>query len=585
MDNEQLYKIRHSLSHILAMAVLEKFPNAKLAIGPVIENGFYYDFELPQPITNADLPKLEKQMKKFISQNLVFQKLDITPSEAKELSKNQKYKLELIDELFKEKKPITYYQSGKFLDLCSGPHINSTKEIPVEGFKLTHVAGAYWRGNEKNQMLTRIYGVAFADKKTLDEYLQMQEEARKRDHRKLGQELDLFVFADQVGRGLPMLTSKGATIRRELERFTVDEELKRGYQHVYTPPLAKTDLYKTSGHYPYYKDTMYPVMKVDEDELILRPMTCPHHFMLYASKPRSYRELPLRIAELASQFRYEKSGELTGLMRVRIFTLADAHIFLEPQQAESEIKEVLKLIDFINKNLGLKKGKDYLYRLSLGDRNDSKKYYKDDKAWDIAENVLRKVLKDTKAPFYEAEGEAAFYGPKIDVQMKRINGQEDTAFTVQYDFVLPKRFNLKYIDNHGQEKQPIVLHRASVGCLERTIAFLIEHYAGSFPVWLSPVQVAIIPVGKTHISHSKKLAKEFTEENIRIEVYDDNETVGYKIRQAVKQKIPYMLVIGDKEKKSKNLHVRIRGKEKVSVMKKSSFIKKVKDIIAKKENV
>jgi len=395
--------------------------------------------------------------------------------------------------------------------------------------------------------------------------------------------LELFVFADQVGKGLPMLTPKGSIIRRELERFTVDEELKRGYQHVYTPPLAKTELYKISGHYPYYKDTMYPVMKVDDDELILRPMTCPHHFMLFKSKPRSYRELPLRLAELASQFRYEKSGELSGLMRVRMFTLADAHIFLAPEQAEAEIKEVLKLIDFINKNLGLKKGKDYMYRLSLGDRQDTKKYYKDDKTWDFAENVLRKVLKQIKAPYYETKGEAAFYGPKIDVQMKRVNGQEDTAFTVQYDFVLPERFALKYIDNRGRERQPIVLHRSSIGCLERTIAFLIEHYAGALPTWLSPIQVAIIPVGKAHKVFANKLDKEFAQENIRVEVYGDNETVGYKIRNAEKHKVPYILVIGDKEKKSNKLAVRERGKKTLKIVATKKFLADLIKVIKSKK--
>ena len=583
MDNEQLNKIRHSLSHLLAMAVLEKFPQAKLGIGPVIDNGFYYDFDLPQPITDADLPKLEKQMRRFIGQKLIFEKLNKSLPEAREISKNQKYKLELIEELAKAKQPLTYYQSGKFLDLCAGPHIVSTTEIPTEAFKLTHVAGAYWRGSEKNPMLTRIYGVAFEDKKTLNEYLQMQAEAKKLDHRLLGQNLELFVFADQVGKGLPMLTPKGSIIRRELERFTVDEELKRGYQHVYTPPLAKTELYKISGHYPYYKDTMYPVMKVDDDELILRPMTCPHHFMLFKSKPRSYRELPLRLAELASQFRYEKSGELSGLMRVRMFTLADAHIFLAPEQAEAEIKEVLKLIDFINKNLGLKKGKDYMYRLSLGDRQDTKKYYKDDKTWDFAENVLRKVLKQIKAPYYETKGEAAFYGPKIDVQMKRVNGQEDTAFTVQYDFVLPERFALKYIDNRGRERQPIVLHRSSIGCLERTIAFLIEHYAGALPTWLSPIQVAIIPVGKAHKVFANKLGKEFAQENIRVEVYGDNETVGYKIRNAEKHKVPYILVIGDKEKKSNKLAVRERGKKTLKIVATKKFLADLIKVIKSKK--
>ena len=583
MDNEQLNKIRHSLSHLLAMAVLEKFPQAKLGIGPVIDNGFYYDFDLPQPITDADLPKLEKQMRRFIGQKLIFEKLNKSLPEAREISKNQKYKLELIEELAKAKQPLTYYQSGKFLDLCAGPHIVSTTEIPTEAFKLTHVAGAYWRGSEKNPMLTRIYGVAFEDKKTLNEYLQMQAEAKKLDHRLLGQNLELFVFADQVGKGLPMLTPKGSIIRRELERFTVDEELKRGYQHVYTPPLAKTELYKISGHYPYYKDTMYPVMKVDDDELILRPMTCPHHFMLFKSKPRSYRELPLRLAELASQFRYEKSGELSGLMRVRMFTLADAHIFLAPEQAEAEIKEVLKLIDFINKNLGLKKGKDYMYRLSLGDRQDTKKYNKDDKTWDFAENVLRKVLKQIKAPYYETKGEAAFYGPKIDVQMKRVNGQEDTAFTVQYDFVLPERFALKYIDNRGRERQPIVLHRSSIGCLERTIAFLIEHYAGALPTWLSPIQAAIIPVGKAHKVFANKLGKEFAQENIRVEVYGDNETVGYKIRNAEKHKVPYILVIGDKEKKSNKLAVRERGKKTLKIVATKKFLADLIKVIKSKK--
>lgn len=580
--SEQLHNIRHSLSHLMAMAVLEKFPDAKLAIGPVIDNGFYYDFDLPQPLSPQDLPQLEKRMKKMIGQNIPFVQLKKTGDEAKQLSANQPYKLELIADLVKSNEPITYYQSGKFTDLCAGPHVTSTKEINADAFKLTHIAGAYWRGDEKNKMLQRIYGVAFATKQELDDYLKQQEEAKKRDHRKLGQELDLFTFADAVGKGLPLLTPRGAIIRRELERFVVDEELKRGYQHVFTPPLAKTELYKTSGHYPYYKDTMYPVMKVDDDELILRPMTCPHHFMLYKDKPRSYRELPIRFAELAYQFRYEKSGELSGLMRVREFTLADAHMFMAPEQAEKEIVEVLKLIDYCNGKLGLKKGKDYTYRLSLGDRHDAKKYYKDDKAWDYAENVLRTVLKKMKAPFYEAAGEAAFYGPKIDVQMKRVNGQEDTAFTVQYDFVLPKRFNLVYTDNHGVEREPLVIHRASIGCLERTLAFLIEHYAGAFPVWLSPVQVQILTVGKAHKKFGKKLHDQLIDAGIRSYLDDGNDTVGYKIRQAEKMKVPYMLVIGDKEMKGKKLAVRIRGQKKIAALALASFIKRVRTEITDK---
>ncbi len=574
-NDQQLEKIRHSLSHLMAESVLQLFPKAKLAIGPVIDDGFYYDFDLPRPLTPQDLPKIEKRMKKLVSQNIKFEKLEKSLAEAKELSKDQPYKQELIDELQKNKQPITYYQSGKFIDLCSGPHVASTKEIPADGFKLTSIAGAYWRGDEKNKMLQRIYGVAFADKKELAEYLTMQEEAKKRDHRKIGKDMGLFTLSDLVGKGLPLFTPYGSIIRRELERFIVDEELKWGYQHVYTPPLAKTDLYKKSGHYPYYKDTMYPPMKVDEEELILRPMTCPHHFMLYLDKPRSYRELPLRYAELAAQFRYEKSGELTGLMRVREFCLADAHIFCMREQSEKELINVLRLIDFTNKTLQLKKGQDYFYRLSLGDRQDTKKYYQDDKAWDEAENVLRRVLQKTKAPFYEAKGEAAFYGPKIDVQMKRLNGQEDTAFTVQYDFVMPKRFDLRYIDSKGKEQEPIVIHRSSIGALERTMAFLIEHYAGNFPVWLAPIQVAILTVGKSHRAYAKKLYQQFMEAGLRSELNDNNDTVGYKIREATKMKIPYILVIGDKEVKGNKLHIRIRGQKAMKQLSVSAFIKRV----------
>jgi len=575
--------MRHSLSHLMAHAVLELFPEARFAIGPVIDNGFYYDFDLQQPLKPEDLKKIEKRMKKLIGQNIPFEKMEVDLAEAKKLSAGQPYKLELIGELAAAKKPITYYRSGKFTDLCSGPHVRTSKEIKPDSFKLTTIAGAYWRGDEKNKMLQRIYGVAFESAPELEEHLKRLEEAEKRDHRKIGKELGLFVFSDLIGKGLPMLTSKGATIRRILEQFIIQEELKRGYQHVMTPPLAKTELYKTSGHYPYYKDTMYPVMKVDEEELILRPMTCPHHFMLYKSEPHSYRELPIRIAELASQFRYEKSGELSGLMRVRTFCLADAHIMCRPDQAESEIKNVLALIDFTNKTLQLKKGVDYRYRLSLGDRNDSKKYFKDDRAWEYAENVLRTVLKKTKAPYYEAAGEAAFYGPKIDIQVKKINGQEETAFTVQYDFVMPQRFDLTYVDEKGHDQKPIVIHRSSIGAFERTMAFLIEKHAGAFPIWLAPVQVVILTVGKTHVSCAKKLEKQLSESGIRTELNADNETVGHKIRVAEKKKIPYMLVLGDKEVKSASLNVRIRGKKQLVKTTVKKFIERVQSEIEKKK--
>ncbi|MDP3244867.1 MAG: threonine--tRNA ligase [bacterium] len=598
--------IRHSTAHLMAAAVLELFPGTKFGIGPTIENGFYYDFDLPaspsggpRPLTPLDLLKIEKRMKEIIKRKEPFVRQEMTLDETIKLFSEQKqnYKVELLKDLKEhgttvikdeEKQELgekpnvaSLYRTGKFTDLCRGPHVATAAELGV--FKLKSIAGAYWRGSEKNKMLTRIYGLAFFTQEELDAHLKMLEEAEKRDHRKLGADLDLFVFSDLVGKGLPLLTPKGTIIRKELEKFVYEEETKRGYQHVITPDLAKVQLYETSGHYPYYKDTMYPVMKVDEDELILRPMTCPHHFMLYKSRPRSYRELPLRLAEFASQFRYEKSGELTGLMRARMFCLADAHIIAAPEQAADEIKRVLDLIDYANSIFGLKKGVDYRYRLSLGNRNEDKKYYKDDAAWDKAEDVLRTVLKDMNAPYFEVAGEAAFYGPKIDVQIKKVNGHEETAFTVQYDFVMPKRFDLKYIDKDGQEKQPLVIHRSSIGCFERTMAFLIERFAGAFPVWLSPVQVAIIPVGEKHLKPAQKLTKVLEAEGVRVQTSDANETVGYKIRQAEKQKVPYMLVVGDKEAKLAKLNVRFRGQAKTKEMTLKKFIEMVKKQIEQKK--
>ena len=560
--------IRHSLSHILASAVKELYPGAKFGIGPAIENGFYYDFDVSN-LTEKDLPRIEAKMRELIKQNLAFAKKSVSKIMAKKLFKGQSYKLELIKEL--PGKTAATYTTGEFLDLCAGPHVKSTKEIPIDGFKLTKVAGAYWKGSEKNQMLTRIYGLAFETKKELDDYLLLQQEAEKRDHRVLGQKLGLFVFSDLVGKGLPLFTEKGSIIRRELEKFVINEEIKRGYQHVYTPELAKVELYKTSGHYPYYKDSMYPVMKIDEEEFILRPMTCPHHFQLYASQPRSYKELPFRIAELAKQFRYEKSGELTGLIRVRSFCLADAHIICQKDEALSEIKKVFELIEYMSQELGLKVGVDYRYRLSLGDRKDSKKYYKDDAAWSFAENALRQVLVERKSPFFETEKEAAFYGPKIDVQMKNFAGKEDTAFTIQYDFVMPKRFNLTYIDKDGQKKEPIVIHRSSIGAIERTMAFLLEHYAGALPFWLSPVQIHIIPIADRHLEYAQKVKNEL--KDFRVEINDAQETLGKKIREAEMQKIPYILVVGDKEIASNTVGVRERGKGDLGTVTLDNFIK------------
>jgi threonyl-tRNA synthetase len=579
-EREKLDMMRHSAAHVMAEAVQSMFPDAKFGIGPTIEDGFYYDFDLPRKLTPEDLPVIEAKMKEIVKSNSPFIKEMVSKEQARQIFAKQPYKLELIDELPEEQ--VTIYKQGNFTDMCRGPHVRYTSAIKI--FKLTSIAGAYWRGDEKRPMLQRIYAVAFNNQKELDEYLFTQEEIKKRDHRKIGKDLDLFVFMDLVGKGLPIFTEKGSIIRRTLERFVVDEEVRRGYKHVYTPDLANIDLYKTSGHYPYYKDSMYPVMKVDEEELMLRPMTCPHHFQYYASKPRSYRELPFRIAELAKQFRYEKSGELTGLMRVRTFCLADSHIICQKDQATGELNTVLNLIEYVASVLGYKAGENYRYRLSLGDRKDSKKYYKDDEAWDFAEDVLRQVLIQRKANFFEAEKEAAFYGPKIDIQMKNVAGKEDTAFTVQYDFVMPKRFKLTYIDKDGKEKEPIVIHRSSIGAIERTMAFLIERYAGAFPVWLSPVQAMIIPISDLHLDYARKLEAELKNLDIRVQVDDRNERMNQKIREAQLEKIPYMLVVGDKEAVDGTVSVRLRTGEQLPVMSLDDFKVKIKQMIADRVN-
>jgi threonyl-tRNA synthetase len=572
MSDEKLNYLRHSCAHLLAAAVMELWPNAKRTIGPSIKNGFYFDFDFGDvKVSDDDFHKIEAKMRDVAKTWKSFERHELSPAAAKKEYPGNEFKHELIDEFGGEAKKLTFYKSGDYWDLCLGGHCQHP-DRELKYFKLLSVAGAYWRGSEKNKMLTRIYGTCFATQKELDEYLARLEEAKKRDHRKIGKELGLFAFSDLIGAGLPMLTPKGATIRRILERFIVDEELKRGYLHVVTPPLAKVDLYRTSGHYPYYKETMYPPMKVDEDELILRPMTCPHHFMLYKSQPRSWRELPVRYAELSPQFRYEKSGELSGLMRVRVFTLADAHIITQPENAKDEIKAVLDLIDYVNKRFGMVKGEDYRYQLSLGDRKDTKKYYKDDAAWDHAEQVLREVLNEVDAPFYEAPNKAAFYGPKIDVQVKNVAGHEETAFTVQYDFVMPKRFDLTYVARDGSLKQPVVVHRSSLGAFERTMAFLIEHYAGAFPVWLAPVQVTLIPIAERHVDAANKAAEKLRAGGIRVEVDEKSEPMGAKIRNATLQKVPYMGIIGDKEVTEGQISVRTRKGENLKAMSLENFL-------------
>jgi len=575
METKHLENLRHSCAHLLAAAVMELWPSAKRTIGPAIEDGFYYDFDFGEDkVSEADFPKIEAKMRELVKSWKTFERTEVSKEDAIKLFADNEYKRELIEEFAGDDKTLTTYTSGTFTDLCRGGH-SPHPSSDIKHFTLLSVAGAYWRGSEKNKMLTRIYGTCFPTKKELDAHLLMLEEAKKRDHRKLGVDLELFTFSDLVGKGLPLWTPKGATVRRELERFVVDEELRRGYLHVVTPELARLDLYRTSGHYPYYKDTMYAPITIDEDEFMLRPMTCPHHFELYRAKNRSYRELPLRYAELAKLFRYEKSGELSGLMRVRSFCLADAHIIAQKNQAEGEINGVLDLIDYVSSVMGLIAGKDYRYRLSLGDRSNEKKYFKDDAMWDEAETVLRTVLVKRNASFYEAPDEAAFYGPKIDVQIKNIHGKEETAFTVQYDFVMPKRFNLTYTNEEGKEVEPVVVHRSSVGAIERTMAFLIEKYGGAFPLWLSPVQVIVVPIAERHNEGAVRVAELLKKKGIRAEADLRSQPMQAKVRDGSLQKVPYLAIIGDTELNSNTVSVRTRSGENLKEQPLDDFLAKL----------
>lgn len=556
---EYLQNLRHSCAHLLAAAVMKLWPDTKRTIGPAVENGFYFDFEFSKPVSEEDFPKIEETMKVLVKTWKSFEKHELSQQDALQEYPDNLYKAELIKEFSEDGKlSISFYKSGEYWDLCKGGHVQFPSS-EIKHFKLLSVAGAYWRGNEKNKMLTRIYGTCFPTKEELEQYLQQLEEAKKRDHKKLGKELGLFTFSETVGKGLPLFTPKGATIKRILERFIVDEEIKRGYLHVSTPDIASLKLYQKSGHYPYYKDSMYAPITIDDEEYMLRPMTCPHHFELYLSDKHSYKELPLRYAELAQLYRYEQSGELMGLLRVRTFCLADAHIICRKNQAQDEINSVLDLIDYVCKCLGLTQGVDYRYRLSLGDRTDDKKYFKDDASWDHAEEILRNVLKERNAAYFDAPQEAAFYGPKIDVQMKNVNGKEDTAFTVQYDFVMPKRFELSFTNEEGKEEEPVVVHRSSVGAIERVLAFIIERYGGAFPAWLSPVQVHVLPISDKQAAYAKDVYERLKEHGIRVVLDDRSERLQAKIREAQHEKVNYMLIIGDKEKESNSVAVRQRN--------------------------
>ncbi|MFA5107032.1 MAG: threonine--tRNA ligase [Patescibacteria group bacterium] len=566
MKSSQLEKIRHSLSHLLAMAVLEKFPQAKLAIGPTIENGFYYDFDLAEKINVEALPALEKKMKALIKQNLAFVQSNETPDTAKKTMSRQPYKLELIDELVNNKAELSFYRSGDFIDLCSGPHVAATKEINPDSFKLIAVAGAYWRGDEKKQQLQRIYGVAFATKAELDAYLTQQAEALKRDHRKIGQELDLFTISPLVGSGLPMYTPRGVIMFRAITGLLNELETAYGYEFVDIPHLGKIDLYKTSGHWDKYKDSIFTVKGHGED-FVLKPMNCPHHMQIYASRPRSWRDLPVRYSEVTKQYRDEKAGELLGLSRVRSISIDDNHIFCRPDQLQDEMEHAYQIIKKFSGVFGF----EHMIRLSIRDPKKKASYLGDDATWAKAEKELVKLLDRLGEKYVIGEGEASFYAPKIDFIQKDSLGRSWQLSTIQLDFVEPERFHLEYADDQGNKTRPAILHIAVAGSLERFLSIMIEHYAGAFPVWLSPVQVQLIPVGTRHEAACQKLAREFTALGIRTNVDMLNETVGNKIRKALKTKVPYLLVIGDKEAKSSKLHIRRRGDEAIQLQPKKQF--------------
>jgi len=563
--------IRHSLSHIMAAAVQELFPKVKFGIGPAIENGFYYDFEFPKNLSPNDLPKIEKKMKELIKRNVPFKKLSVSKKEAQKIFKGQPYKLDLIKEL--KSSEVNLYQSGEFTDLCKGPHVRSSKELSLHAFKLTKIAGAYWKGSEKNPMLQRIYALAFNSKKELDDFLKQEVEAEKRDHRKLGKKLELFMIDEEFGQGLPLWLPKGAIIRKIIMDFALNTYLNRGYQLVSTPHIANLKLWKRSGHWDFYRESMYSPIKVEKEFYMIKPMNCPGHVKIYDSKIRSYKNLPLRFTEMGTVYRYERSGTLHGLVRVRGFTQDDAHIFCTPEQLHSELLEMIDLTLYILRSFGFKK---FEISLSVRDIKKKKKYLGDDKVWKLAEKALENALKTKKLSYTRYLGEAVFYGPKIDFLVSDAIGRKWQLTTIQVDFNFPEKFDLNYIDKKGKKKRPIMLHRALLGSLERFIGVLIEHYEGAFPLWLSPIQFMIIPVGSKHRNFAKKVAESLKEQSFRAIVKDETETVSKKIREGEIQKIPYLLVVGDKEMKSQSVRVRKRGKGDIGIMKLSKFLEKVK---------
>ncbi|MDP3057331.1 MAG: threonine--tRNA ligase [bacterium] len=586
-ENKKNYDIeikRHSLAHILASAVLDMFPEAKFGVGPNIENGFYYDFDLPRTLIPEDLPILEEKMRKIINKNLPFERQEISHEEAViHFNKAmQKYKIEILATEAKEPK-VTVYKTENFVDLCRGPHIDSAGEIDATSFKLTKIAGAYWRGDEKNKMLQRIYGVAFQDKKALQEYLKQQEEAEKRDHRKLAEQLDLFMISEEVGKGLPLWLPKGAFIRKRLEDYMYELEKKNGYSFVYTPALTHERLYKTSGHLAHYKDDMYSPIDIEGEKYYLKPMNCPHHHIIFKHGLKSYKDLPLRLSDFSLLHRFERSGVLTGLIRARCFSQNDSHIYCAQKQVKEELEKVIALFQKVYEDFRIE---GYWFRLSLPDFNNKEKYgnIENKELWEKSSEIVRSVLKKLKVKFVEAVGEAAFYGPKIDVQIKNVARKEDSIATCQLDFYSPDRFDLSFINEKGEKEKPVIIHRAIMGSFDRFFAFLVEQTAGAFPAWLAPVQTRIVPIStEKHLDYAKKIHKELLNNDIRVEIDETNETLGKKVRAGEMQKIPYLLVVGDKEIESKSVNVRTRGDKKTETLEIKKFIEMIKKEIEEKK--
>ncbi len=575
-EKQNMY--RHSMAHVLAKAIKVLYPNAKLAIGPAIDNGFYYDFD-NLTVSAEDFPRIEEKMKEIIARNEDFKCVEVSKDKAHEMFAGEPYKLQLIDRLEDGEKITVYYTGDDFYDLCRGPHVENTKFLRGFSFKMNRVNGAYWLGSEKNKMLTRIYVYGFLNKDDLKECIKREEEARERDHRKLGKELGIFMFSELVGKGLPMWLPKGYIVRRELSDYIINKEIALGYQHVMTPSLGNVNLYKTSGHWEHYKDDMFPAMELDDEAYVLRPMNCPHHMMIYKNFMHSYRDLPLRLAEIANDFRFEASGALCGIERSRAFTQNDSHIFCRPDQIKDEVEGVIKLILDVYKDFGFK---NYKFRLSLRDKNNTEKYFGNDDLWVKSENALREILKNSGAEYYEAEGEAAFYGPKIDVQVESAIGHDITLSTVQLDYQLPERFELEYVDEKGERVRPVVIHRAILGSLDRFVAFILEETKGNLPVWLSPVQAKIITVSEHNDLYAKSVETVLKENGIRVECDLENESVGKKIRSAVLEKSPYILVLGDKEMADGTVAVRVRGSKDTTTHSLQDFIAELKLAISNK---